>query len=429
VPLFSIVIPTYNTQKFLKACINSVLKQKFKNYEIILIDDCSTDDSKKICRSYRYIDKLKVFRNKKQIGPGLSRNKGILLSKGKYIVFLDSDDLLEKNSLEELSKFIIKNNHKDVFITKYNSDKPPYSNNFFFNQNFINKKDLILKINKNDYQTNVCWHYVINKKFIEKNKIKFKYFKIFEDQEFIMQVLSKMSSFSLYKKDFYWHRARKNSLSQSIDLETTKSLLLLILEISRFIKMKKFPNYIKIFLLRQLKNAIEQFSFRLVLHQNKSEILQIKDYSKKINFNKNIEYLNNFFKIKLKLTSYKEFSNFRNYIIDNILKNTNLIKKDKIYVYCAYVYGLALTQELKKRKFKVECILDDNVKFSTNLSKKFKMKVKSPKNIFKINSISKDKYKILVCARSDIIYQKILKSLIGLNVSKKNILNMSNPFV
>tara|TARA_B100000795_G_C22796701_1_gene439698 strand:- start:1621 stop:2202 length:582 start_codon:yes stop_codon:yes gene_type:complete len=193
--------------------------------------------------------------------------------------------------------------------------------------------------------------------------------------------------------------------------------------------MKKFINYTKIFLLRQLKNAIEQFSFRLVLHSNKSEILQIKNYSKKIDFNKNIKYLNNFFKIKQKLTSYKEFSNFRNYIIDSMLKNTNLIKKDKIYVYCAHVYGLALTQELKKRKFKVECILDDNVKLSSNLSKKFKMKVRSPKNIFKINSIGKSKYKILVCARTDIVYQKILKNLIGLNISKKNIINKSNPFV
>ena len=128
---FSIIIPVHNTEKYLKHCINSILHQKFDDYEIILIDDFSTDKSEAICKSYKKNKNFQVHRNESQIGPGLSRNIGIKLSKGKYLIFLDSDDLLYDNSLQGSFK-LLKNKNKDVLITKFASDKPPYSNSFFF---------------------------------------------------------------------------------------------------------------------------------------------------------------------------------------------------------------------------------------------------------------------------------------------------------
>lgn len=426
-PFFSIIIPVFNTEFYLRDCIKSVLEQDSKDFEIILIDDCSTDASAKICRDYKYVEKFKVFKNQKTIGAGLSRNKGMILAKGKYIIFLDSDDLLKKNCLKGLSKFIIQNKNKNIYITQYTTNKPPYSNSFFINQNFINKKELILKLNKNEYQTNVCWHYIFEKIFLVKNKIKFKDLKIYEDQDFITQVLLKIDSFSVYKKDYYWHRIRKGSLTQAINLETTKSIIKLIVVICKLIKNNKPTNYMKIFLRRQLKNAMEQFAFRLVLHQYKSEVLKINNYAKKY-FNKNKSYLNNFFNIKLKYESYKEFSNLRNHIINSMLKDLDLIKKEKIYIYCAHVYGIALSQELKRKNFNIECILDDNSKTLFNLENKHKIKIKLPKNILKKISIQKSEYKILVCARTNITYQNILKKLVSLNISKKNVINRSAPF-
>ena len=164
VPFFSIIIPVYNSQKYLKSCLDSVLRQKFNDYEIILVDDCSTDQSKKICKSYEKDNKFQVYRNSKQIGAGLSRNVGLKLSRGKYIIFLDSDDLLYYNSLKGIFK-LLKNKDKDIVIAKYNSDKPPYSNEFFFNKNFKNKKSLISSLNKSDYQTNNCWYFIIKRFF------------------------------------------------------------------------------------------------------------------------------------------------------------------------------------------------------------------------------------------------------------------------
>ena len=92
--LFSIIIPIYNTEKYLHECIDSVLKQQYKNIEVILVNDCSTDGCADICNSYKNNKLIKIIHNKKNLGTALSRNKGILTASGKYIIFLDSDDYL-----------------------------------------------------------------------------------------------------------------------------------------------------------------------------------------------------------------------------------------------------------------------------------------------------------------------------------------------
>ena len=85
----SIIIPVYNNSKYLRDCLNSVLKQTLDNIEIITIDDCSTDDSFDILKEYqsKYQEKLKIIRNNKNMGVGYTRNLGISLSSGKYIGF------------------------------------------------------------------------------------------------------------------------------------------------------------------------------------------------------------------------------------------------------------------------------------------------------------------------------------------------------
>ena len=91
--LFSIIIPVYNSEKYLFQCIQSVLNQKYSNVEIIIVDDCSTDKSLTIIRSFakRY-NNIKIICNKKNEGVSVCRNKGISNAVGKYIIFLDSDD-------------------------------------------------------------------------------------------------------------------------------------------------------------------------------------------------------------------------------------------------------------------------------------------------------------------------------------------------
>ena len=103
-PEISIVMPMYNMEKYIGECLDSVLAQTFQNYEVIIVDDCSTDKSCEIVESYKtkFGDKLQLIRSDKNSGGhvGIPRNKGIEIIKGKYVYFVDSDDALMENALE-----------------------------------------------------------------------------------------------------------------------------------------------------------------------------------------------------------------------------------------------------------------------------------------------------------------------------------------
>ena len=102
-PLISVIVPCYNAKKYLKQAVESILNQTFKEFEIILVDDCSTDGT------YEYMKSLwddsaiiSVVRNKKNMGPALTRNYGIRISRGKYLAFMDSDDCYLPDFLKNL---------------------------------------------------------------------------------------------------------------------------------------------------------------------------------------------------------------------------------------------------------------------------------------------------------------------------------------
>lgn len=98
----SVIVPVYNTEKFLPRCLDSLLKQRFTDYEVILIDDCSTDSSLAVCQSYAARDsRIKIIQSK-HLGVGTVRNLGLDNAKGKYIMFCDSDDYVEPDWIEEL---------------------------------------------------------------------------------------------------------------------------------------------------------------------------------------------------------------------------------------------------------------------------------------------------------------------------------------
>ena len=104
---FTIIVPVYNSEKFIKRCISSILNQNFFDYEIIIINDCSTDASNRICKKFRQdnLNKIKLIKNEKNLGAGQSRNLGLKYASGRYIIFLDSDDYLLENSLNSLEKY------------------------------------------------------------------------------------------------------------------------------------------------------------------------------------------------------------------------------------------------------------------------------------------------------------------------------------
>ena len=110
--LVSIITPVYNCEKLISSTIKSVQNQTYKNWEMLLIDDCSTDNSAKIIKEYSKKDsRIKYLKLKENSGAALARNKALEISNGRFIAYLDSDDLWRPEKLEKQVAFMLKNNY------------------------------------------------------------------------------------------------------------------------------------------------------------------------------------------------------------------------------------------------------------------------------------------------------------------------------
>ena len=114
--LFTIIIPVYKAEKYLDKCINSILAQSFQDYEVILVDDGSPDNSAKICDNYANTHKRIRVIHKTNAGVVSARNAGLLTATGQYILFVDADDWIAENTLQDLSDVIMKYDAPDMIL-------------------------------------------------------------------------------------------------------------------------------------------------------------------------------------------------------------------------------------------------------------------------------------------------------------------------
>jgi glycosyltransferase involved in cell wall biosynthesis len=168
VPLFSIIIPVFNRASSVSSTIDSVLNQDFKDYEIILIDDGSSDEIEKNISNY-IAEKALIFYTQHNSGVSAARNKGASLSKGDYLVFLDSDDLVTQNWLSDFEKKINPKNPdviycginrlKDKNLVEYTNPRNPYNDGKSFGNvipgSFCIKSTLFTKIG--GYDVNLAY--------------------------------------------------------------------------------------------------------------------------------------------------------------------------------------------------------------------------------------------------------------------------------
>ena len=106
--MVSVIMPSWNTGKFIAESIQSVIDQTYKNWELLIVDDCSTDNTDQVVASFND-DRIRYLKNKKNSGAALTRNKAIREARGEWIAFLDSDDLWFPKKLERQIKFMKKN--------------------------------------------------------------------------------------------------------------------------------------------------------------------------------------------------------------------------------------------------------------------------------------------------------------------------------
>lgn len=129
--LVSIVMPSYNSEAYIMHSIKSVIAQTYKNWELIIVDDCSVDGTVGIIKSFND-DRIKLFINEKNSGAAVSRNKALREAKGKWIAFLDSDDIWHPTKLEKQLTFMKENNYAFTctdYRIKLNGEWLPYVNN------------------------------------------------------------------------------------------------------------------------------------------------------------------------------------------------------------------------------------------------------------------------------------------------------------
>ena len=167
--LISIIIPIYNVEKYLHCCINSVIRQTYKNLEIILIDDGSPDNCGKICDEYAKKDnRIKVI-HKENGGLSSARNAGLDIAKGEYISFVDSDDYVAENFIEKLYK-LCKENDADIaecdfYRIKANEKSMLYVSTTAVMNKELNCDDKLLVGNV------TTWRIMFNRQFIMLNNI------------------------------------------------------------------------------------------------------------------------------------------------------------------------------------------------------------------------------------------------------------------
>jgi len=290
----SVLVPIYNSEKYLKQCIESIINQTFKEIEIICINDGSNDNSLKIINEFQKKDSRIKLINKKNSGYGNSLNIGIQKSQGEYISIIESDDFIDKSFLETL------------YTNKENNDI--IKSSFYFYPNFkkYNIKNCNTNINSNPAIITLkpsIWSAIYKKEFLFKNSISFKNSKgaSYQDVSFQFKTFFKAQKIKLINKPLYFYRTNNEHSS----INSNKKIFSIVKEyneINIFLKNKKYT---------------QQFYNQKLLAELKSYIWNLK----RIN--------NSAKKIFLYITSKK----FKKYNTNLFFKDKTITLKDKIKLF------------------------------------------------------------------------------------------------
>ncbi|MEI0748343.1 glycosyltransferase family 2 protein [Brachyspira pulli] len=250
----SVVLPIYNVEKYLPKCLDSVINQTLKDIEIICVNDCSTDNCENIIKEYIKKDsRIKLINNEKNSGVGLSRNIGVNSSNAEYIAFIDSDDYIENNYLEELYNSAVKYDADIVFTNNLNIVRGNIIKPYYHNRIHIWKKKLkntwqegISNFNVNtpekentpEYPLAIVWNKLIKKSFLQKNNINFCDYRIAEDVDFLYRLFAHNPKKVYNNNAKYYYFQRTSSLMN--DIQKSQEMPLTILDV-----FKNIFNYYK----------------------------------------------------------------------------------------------------------------------------------------------------------------------------------------
>lgn len=214
---FSVIIPIYNAERYLKECIDSVLYQSFEDFELILVDDGSTDSSGAICDGYAAKDgRIKVI-HKQNGGQSTARNRGVACAQGRYLLFLDSDDFINsKTFMEELKQASV--DDTDIVAFRYMKYYSDHSSDCGIKMNGLDglkKIDLLAELVRRDAFFCSCWSKTVKAALIKENGIQFDESLSCEDMDWYFNVVLKSATMKVIDKPFICYRQREGSVTSS----------------------------------------------------------------------------------------------------------------------------------------------------------------------------------------------------------------------
>lgn len=245
--LISIVVPIYNVEQYLDKCIESILKQTYENIEIILVNDGSTDNSANICNKYEKKDtRIKVI-HKKNGGLSDARNIGINNAKGKYIIFIDSDDWIDINMVKNLYSISLKYNADIVqgeYIEAYKEDDI-IKNNMNKEEIICNSDQMLESLYGDKYvKSVVVWNKIYKKDLFE--NIRFPKGKLNEDEFTTYKIFHKAKVIVDTDITVYYYRQREGSIMRSGFKKNRLDILEAFIERQEYFKINKMYKLEKI---------------------------------------------------------------------------------------------------------------------------------------------------------------------------------------
>lgn len=231
--LFSIIVPVYNVEKYLCKCIESVLAQSFHDYELILVDDGSSDRSSEICDAYMSQDKRVKVLHKENQGQSAARNDGLSLASGDYVVYMDSDDFLLNTDvlqhIEDKTKA-----QKDIIVYKTAScdeagERITYPHmSFGFNAEKCSIAEMVaITVAGEEFQSS-AWSKAIKRSLLIDNKISFKTGLVGEDIDWYLEVIKAARSYEVVDEYVYVYRSRPGSITKTAKIKNLTDLLWII---------------------------------------------------------------------------------------------------------------------------------------------------------------------------------------------------------
>lgn len=256
----SVVVPVYNVERYIRDCLDSLIDQTLESIEIILIDDCSTDNSLSICKEYASHDaRIVLATNINNMGVGLTRNKGIDLAKGEYIGFVDPDDWIDRDFFEKLYYTAKKKNADIAKAIRINvlpngKHKKQIKTNRFINNELKKGHPLFLSF-RHEHTTaiyRVSTFRMYNTYYSE--------IKNAEDSIFLLRYTYHTKSIQLIKNTHYYYRQHDSSVSYNKGIQYFESVLEYFRSFLLFINANEIDKeYYNIIFSRVLASVLKRF--------------------------------------------------------------------------------------------------------------------------------------------------------------------------